>query len=214
VFVDFETVSDLADDFRSLPERGGQPLIFMIGTGHVVPPSKWEFERFVAQRLTGEAEADIIDAWIAHLQALAKVLGVDLKTLRLFHWSPAETSSLETAYNSARNRHPDHSWPRLSWYDLLTQVARQEPITIRGAFGFGLKPMANALHALGLIETGWPDTRIDGLGAMVGAWWCNREAASLGVPMEDVDLMKGIGGYNEVDCKVMMQVLEYLRRNH
>ncbi|HIC14291.1 MAG TPA: hypothetical protein EYO83_04045, partial [Gemmatimonadetes bacterium] len=30
-FVDFETVSDLDDDFSRIPERGGQPLIFMIG---------------------------------------------------------------------------------------------------------------------------------------------------------------------------------------
>ena len=34
-YVDFETVNDLADDFSRIPERGGQPLIFMIGCGHV-----------------------------------------------------------------------------------------------------------------------------------------------------------------------------------
>ena len=34
-YVDFETVSDLDDDFSKLPSKGGQPLIFMIGCGHV-----------------------------------------------------------------------------------------------------------------------------------------------------------------------------------
>ena len=34
-YVDFEFYSDLNDDFSKLPEKGGQPLIFMIGCGHV-----------------------------------------------------------------------------------------------------------------------------------------------------------------------------------
>ena len=34
-YVDFEFCSDLNDDFSKLPEKGGQPLIFMIGCGHV-----------------------------------------------------------------------------------------------------------------------------------------------------------------------------------
>ena len=30
-YVDFETVSDIDDDFCAIPERGGQPLVFMVG---------------------------------------------------------------------------------------------------------------------------------------------------------------------------------------
>ena len=33
-YVDFEFCSDLNDDFANLPEKGGQPLVFMIGCGH------------------------------------------------------------------------------------------------------------------------------------------------------------------------------------
>ena len=32
-YVDFEFCIDLNDDFSKLPEKGGQPLIFMIGCG-------------------------------------------------------------------------------------------------------------------------------------------------------------------------------------
>ena len=39
-FVDFETVSDLNDDFSNTPESGGTPLIFMIGCGHL-EAEKW-----------------------------------------------------------------------------------------------------------------------------------------------------------------------------
>lgn len=44
-YVDFETVSDLDDDFSQIPNRGGQPMIFMIGCGHV-QNGAWVFRCF------------------------------------------------------------------------------------------------------------------------------------------------------------------------
>ena len=88
-----------------------------------------------------------------------------------------------------------------------------EPVTVRGAFGFGLKAIAKALHEHGLIETVWGDGPTDGLGAMVGAWWADDEARRLDVSMRALDLMQEIEAYNEVDCRVMQEVLDYLRRH-
>ncbi len=51
-------------------------------------------------------------------------------------------------------------------------------------------------------------------GAMVGAWWCDREAERSGGSMRDLEVMQGIERYNEVDCKAMMELVRYLRRNH
>ncbi len=45
-FVDFETVSNLKDDFARMPDQGGQELIFMIGCGHV-EDGNWRFESFI-----------------------------------------------------------------------------------------------------------------------------------------------------------------------
>ncbi len=56
--------------------------------------------------------------------------------------------------------------------------------------------------------------RIDGLGAMVGAWWCDEEAEKTGQPMIELDLMKEIRDYNEVDCKVMWEAISYFRKHH
>ena len=70
------------------------------------------------------------------------------------------------------------------------------------------------MHSHGLIETLWGDGPTDGLGAMVWAWWCSQEAVRLGIRMQEVDLMREIASYNEVDCKVMMEIIGYLRRNH
>lgn len=85
---------------------------------------------------------------------------------------------------------------------------------MRGAMGFGLKPVAKALHAHGCIETIWDDGPVDGMGAMVGAWWCHDEALRLGCSMRELELMKEIAAYNEVDCRVMQEAVEYFRERH
>ena len=69
-----------------------------------------------------------------------------------FHWSQAELTALERAYNSARVRHQERAdWPELGWYDFLQKVMHEEPIVVQGALGFGLKAVANAMHSQGLI---------------------------------------------------------------
>lgn len=79
--------------------------------------------------------------------------------------------------------------------------------------GFGLKAVAQAMHSHGLIETRWTDGPTDGLGAMVGAWYCLDAAAEAGCSLVEVDLMQDIQRYNEVDCKVMMEIVRHLRQD-
>jgi hypothetical protein len=213
-YVDFETVSDLDDDFSVFPEKGGQPLIFMIGCGHLVDPkdlASWTFRVFTADRLSEDDERRVIEAWLEHMGNVCATRSTMLERARVFHWSPAELVTLATAYNSAAARHGFPPWDSLPWVDLLKDVVKAEPVAVRGAFGFGLKAIAKAMQRAGIIATNWGDGPTDGLGAMVGAWWCNREATKLGSSMLELDLMRSIAAYNEVDCRVMAEVLHFLR---
>ena len=213
-YVDFEYCSDLNDDFFKLPEKGGQPLIFMIGCGHV-ENGEWRFKSLVANDLSETEEIRIIQEWVDHMSAVCDRLDPANSKPRIFHWAHAEPTTLQNAHNSAWNRHNQPAdWPDLYWYDFLQKVIRQEPVVVRGALGFGLKTVANAMHSQGLIETDWDDSPVDGLGAMVGAWRCGEEARRKGVPMTSLPLMDEIARYNEVDCKVMMEIVRYLRANH
>jgi hypothetical protein len=215
-YVDFETVTDLDEDFSTFPVAGGQPLIFMIGCGHLAgAPDRpvWTHRAFTTASLTLVEERRIIDEWLAHMAAVCADAGVPLDRARAFHWSPAETSTLTSAYNAAIVRQGQPAWPAVPWIDLLNRVVKLQPVTVRGAFGFGLKAIARALHAHGFIETLWQDSATDGLGAMVGAWSCHHEARRRDVSMTDLELMREIEAYNEVDCKVMAEVLSYLRRH-
>ena len=213
-YVDFEYCQDMNDDFLRLPEKGGQPLIFMIGCGHL-EEGQWRFKSLVVNELSEAEELRIIQEWINHMEEVRLHIDPSTAKSRIMHWSHAEVTFLENAYNSARSRHGvNASWPGLGWYDFLTNVMRKEPVTVRGALDFGLKTVANAMRAHGLIKTEWPDNQVDGLGAMVGAWRCDEEARAKGVSMAGLPLMRDIARYNEVDCKAMMEIIRYLRNNH
>jgi hypothetical protein len=212
-YVDFETVSDLEDDFTHIPEKGGQPLIFMIGCGHL-EDGQWRWACLIADQPTPACEGEIIDRWTQHMQEIRQQLDPGGGAPLVFHWSPAEQSTFQTAFNSACERHPEMAWAPPAWFDLLKEVVREEPVVVRGALSFGLKEIATALHGLGLIETQWDSGPADGLGAMVGAWSCAGEAQEKGGHLQDTALMVQIAQYNQVDCKAMMEILQYLRRNH
>ena len=212
-YVDFEFVSDLSDDFTRMPEKGGQPLIFMIGCGHL-EDSQWSFKSFTVDVLCETSEAAIIEEWIEHMESVRIRLAPNRGEPILFHWSHAEVTTFQNAYKSARDRHPTQNWPSLRWFDFLGNVVREEPVVVKGAFGFGLKAVSSAFHSQGLIETLWGDGPSDGLGAMVAAWWCDVEARKRNEPLSSIDLMQEVIEYNEVDCKVMMEIIGYLRANH
>ena len=211
-YVDFETVSDIYDDFGGFPRKSGQALIFMIGCGHM-ERGEWRFECFVADQLTEPAEVSIVEAWFEHMEMVGERLAPDSNP-KVIHWSSAEGSSLDSAYNAARIRHSrGREWPEVNWFDFLSRVIRAEPVVVRGSHGFGLKEITNALHNLGMINCRWGSGPADGLGAMVGAWWCQDQIyAGRAVRLTDIDLMKEIGAYNEVDCRAMMENVYYLRR--
>jgi len=214
-YVDFETVNDLDDDFSTIPKRGGQPIIFMIGCGHI-EGNQWQFNCFTADSLNPNSEANIIEKWIDHMKQVKARLDPKGENPLIFHWSPAETSNLKDAYNAAVKRHPTKStnWLDPNWFDFLKEVIKTEPVVMRGSFAFGLKAVTQAMYKQGFIKTRWGDGPVDGLGAMVGAWSCEMEAKSQNVSLGDVELMQSIQSYNEVDCKVMMEIVQYLRTNH
>ena len=67
--------------------------------------------------------------------------------------------------------------------------------------------VCKSLRAQGAIATTWPPSICqDGDNATYGALWCYEQPQPL-----DTDLMRDIQRYNEVDCKVMWEILIYLR---
>jgi hypothetical protein len=213
-FVDFETVSNLDDDLVCLPAVGGQPQIVQVGCGHLDGAGCWVFAQWTADALDVGEERRILDAWLGHMASVCRAADVTLVDARICHWSAAEPVNLESAYNAARTRHRDGDWPaEMPWFDVLQCVIRAEPVSVTGAFNFGLKAIAKAMHDAGFIQTTWKDGPTDGLGAMTATWSAAREAVARGLPLSQHELIVEIGHYNEVDCRVMAEVLQWLRSN-
>lgn len=87
-YVDFEFCSDLNDDFTNLPEKGGQPIIFMIGCGHL-EQGKWQFQSFTVPRLDQDEELRIIQEWLDYMSQIRDRLDPSNPRPRIFHWSHA-----------------------------------------------------------------------------------------------------------------------------
>jgi hypothetical protein len=194
-FVNVQALYDQADDFSRVPERGGTAMFFMITWGWLDRGGQWQSQQLVARDLSASAEAEMIIAWQTELSGLANRHGVQLRDVRLFHWGTHEGLL-----------------PDLNWFSLLENLIHREPVTVRGAFGFGLAEMAQALHTLGLVETALPDQPRDPLAAMAGAWSAANEAASLQVPLEQADPIQVIAKFSHEACRSMMEILALLRQ--
>ena len=223
LYVDFETVNDVAiNDFSQFPHTAFTTLIFMIGVGRRDAAGAWVFRHFTAAALTaaeqaricGEFEEYVREVWQAHSQLPAGASsrrGLP-EPPRLFHWGNAEQNLWRNA-GQASFALADAGLP--AWCDLLA-LFRKEPIIVKGSLGFGLKTVAGALHRLGHVETTWVagSACTDGASAMLHAVAAYKECVERGVPCVDTQKIREIIAYNEVDCRVLLEIVEYLRAHH
>ncbi len=187
---------------------------------------EFEIEVFTAKNLNTREEARIITEWFDYMENVKnEILGPSAKFPNIFHWSPAELTFMGVAHdnlegdevgmlgNIYKERRVIENWKSLPWFDFL-KVMKDEPIVVKGAFGFGLKAIVKKLEKHGLTTTKWEEGPADGLGAMVGAWHCDKISQEQGIDMDQTKIMQGIRKYNIIDCKVMWELVNYLRENH
>ena len=210
-YVDFETYNGAVSDILDVRNADVDNLIFMIGVGYV-SKGEWIYKNFTSTELSFEGEFTICKDFYEYVQNIAKKHRVP--RVNCVHWSSAEQNWWEAAMQ--RYLHEYEEWCNWSWewLDLLT-VFKEGPIVINGALSFGLKDIATAMQKHKLIETVWEDSSCnDGRNAMLIAKKCqkiaDRMCCDLGETPEMVDVIK----YNEVDCKVLSEIITYLRENH
>ena len=210
LFVDFETTCSVFQEMDDSPENRGTALIFLIGVGYISPETeKWEFKEFVVDQINEKEELRICFDFISFVKSLKRKYKIR-KELPLYHFSHAEPSSWRRVFE--RNGRKNVS---LNWRDLL-KVFLEEPIGVKGCLSYSLKTLAKNFYKHGYISTIW-DTEnpmADGADAAVGAYQANLECLAGKTSFGDHSLVKDIIKYNEVDCKVLEEILSYLRENH
>ena len=208
LFVDFETVSDvvMSPDFKG-------SLIFMIGVGWYIDGA-WDFKCFIADRLTTSHEKKILVAFHDFIDSMKKKLAPhqthNCPNIRLWHWGHAE----RTLYRSSISRHADVMPIPYAWCDML-RIFKDEPIVSRGMLNFSLKTVVKSFYDNGFIESSYTDSPINnGLNAMMYCISADIECIKSKSNLSQSLSVEQIKNYNEIDCKVICEILKYLRENH
>jgi hypothetical protein len=198
-YIDFETISIVLNDEINIMNTNNDinSIIFMIGIGYI-ENNEWKFINIRADECTYNAEKIIINKFIDFINNKTN-------NPRFFHWSHAEKSFI----TSTNKRHKNiwNVWlSKIEWIDICN-IFKSEPIVVNGSFDFSIKSIASAMYNHKLIKTCWNTNVTNGLHAMVEAIQFYKNNTSL-------EIMDDIIKYNEIDCKVMWEIISYIRMNH
>ena len=221
-YVDFEYMNDVMSSSSSMPVVETSSIIFLIGVGYIDRfTNNWVYKKFVVDSLSLEEELRVCKEFSDYIRTESEWW--ECSNPLLIHWAPAENwqwanaidrhNGVERAWIPAKEDCDTSIDPR--WFDLL-KVFKKEPIVIKGALGFSLKEVAGALSDHKLIKSTWDQTIscTNGTSAMLSAFKAAKDATTRGISLRDTPQMKDIIKYNEVDCRVVGEIVEYLREHH
>ncbi len=218
-FVDFETINEgVVDDFKDFPIAKTNTLIFMIGVGYRrpglrvltrnqkknPPVPEWVFRSFVADSLSLSAQNQICKKFSAYIKSVSSRYGES--DAPLYHWGHAEPSIWNKQETPVGHQ----------WTDLLAAF-KKEGIAVRGCLNYNLKNISAALYDLGYIQTFWDksNTCTDGVDAMIQAYIAYQDCQKRGnLDINSSFFIRNIREYNEIDCRVLMDILQAFRTNH
>lgn len=208
-YIDFETANCCFHNPQlDIKNTKTEPdMVFMIGVGHI-ENNEFVYKVFYTNDLSLKEEERMFDEFSKYLVQKIKQLDPNLEyTPRLFHWGFAEQANV----NHVNDRHLD-KYVKLfgfcQWVDMY-KIFISEPIVVKGSLDFKLKHIGKAMHKHGLVATLWDDNGpSDGLGAMLSAIECYQNNK---IQSPEYQL---IIDYNKIDCKILWEMLCYLRQNH
>jgi hypothetical protein len=208
-YIDFETFCDMPDDVNHTSSKHNGIYLFMIGVGFE-KNGNWIYKCFKCRDKTLLEERRIIKKFKKYIN-LNKI--ESKKPTRLVHWSPAEKSILEKVLD----RHKKLLkmwWDDILWTDLC-DLFKSEPIVVKGATNFKLKTIARAMYSHKMIRTRYNDDGItNGMMASLSAqnYYKNLNLNNLN-KLNNLNNLNEIISYNEIDCKVLWDILKFLRKN-
>lgn len=202
-YVDFETIGTSLLKRNKKTDIGvSGDFIFMVGIGWKEPNNEsWNYNCYYTKNVSLSEEKRIL------IQMNDKIKELEQKfkcSANVIHWSYAEPNF----YNRAFNRY-GNILDRIKWFDLLT-FFKDNNILVLDCLNYSLKTIATNMCKHNLIKTSWGNEITNGVDAMFHSW-------QIYVKNEDVEtskIYKDIVKYNEIDCKTMFEIHNYLIKNH
>jgi hypothetical protein len=191
VFVDFETISDIFSGFNNLPYTTSavKPEIFMIGV-YFQEGDTWKYKSYILNKLDIENERKQMTDFANFVEGK-----------NIYYWYAEKMF-----WDRNLKKYPELKYKNLNFIDLC-KVFKSEEIVLKNCFNFGLKSIAKAMYAHKMINTHIESECSNGMMAMIKAWNCYNSCEN----PEKHPIMKDIEKYNEFDCKVLFDILNYLR---
>ena len=186
-YIDFETIV-----------HNNYNYVYMIGLGYVFS-SEWNYKCFTLDDLSEDSERKMYDELLTYIDNINRKYKVNYQPL-YYHWSSVEPNQLNKLISNLKLPLND-----IKWFDLY-KYFRDNVITVKGSYGFSLKSVGKGLYKNKLINTYWNegilgDNKISSL-----AYKRYVEKIKM---REFNDLVK----YNEVDCKIMYDILRVVRKS-
>jgi hypothetical protein len=211
-FIDFETINDVFyKDSVTISNNKNMNYIFMIGVGYFDINNKWIFKEFHMDKLNNQEELITMNHFKDYINEKfeeRKILSTN--KIRFFHWSAAETSFLES-FNNKNNYILGSFLSQIDFADLY-KLFITEPICISGCTTFKLKDISKALYNLGLIKSTWKNIDVaNGLTAMLDGCLYYKSIENNTKDEKMNQMFQNIIMYNEVDCKVMGEIVDWMR---
>ena len=206
-YLDFETMNSNFTELNGSISYDSV-FVFQVGVGHIDFDGNWVYKSFISNNRSKEGEKILFDNFFKHINEVVSSHGVG-SNYHFVHWYPHE----KICYDKLRAK---LNLPNIRFMD-LSRLFREEPIVVKGSLRFKLKSISKALFNMGLIKTSWDLSSEcnSGLAAMALA---NKLYSEAEINNEEVKeenkFMKEIIKYNEIDCKVLWEILVYLRENH
>jgi predicted RecB family nuclease len=196
-YIDIETIAqNLYDQEINLSNGYSGQLIFLVGIGFE-EDGQWCYKYFISEQIDEYGEFSVIGQMFDFIKSKTSYP-------KFFHWSHLEKSTLDKINQKHNNLWGDII-ENITWVDMC-RVFIEEPIVIKGAKKFNLKEIANAMESHRMINSKWDNNGPDnGFSAMISA--INNYKNKL----QD---MSSIIRYNEIDCKVVWEIVSYLRNSH
>jgi hypothetical protein len=226
-YIDFETINDsVLTEFENFPIADKESYIFQIGIGYFDPILQiFLYKSFIVDRINKEEELRICNELLNYINEV--ITKFKIEDYRIVHWSVAEPSYWKKVSENLSNL-------QSKFYDLLP-FFKSNMIVVRGALDYSLKSIAKAMYKLEYIKTSWEIDNeenknskcLDGKMAMIGAYLANKDVIAseeadlantkldgkiknLGESLDAIEIIK----YNEVDCKVLYEILNFLEVNY
>ena len=213
-YVDFETF--ISEEYKSDENNNlsytNKQILYMIGVGYkscINMKDRWTYKYFILEGDTNnKSQKALINNFVDFINSFNKDnLSQEefYEKTRLYHWSSAEKIIYNKKVNEYNFLEEKYELP---WFDLLNVFRNYEnPIIIKDCHSYSLKSVVNKLNEYKMLDIKWNELNDGYLSAIM--------AKNLYLGYEEElrknKLLNEIILYNEVDCKAIYSLLDFIR---